>query len=102
MDEKSQAREVLKSLAEEVAEAALYLRELGVEGLEGLTPAAAEPRTTAREERVAPKSPRTLDRAQATRERRTARDAREAFAPDAPAVEQGERTASDSLSNSDA
>src|SRR2546423_3178852 len=57
MDEKSQAREVLKSLAEEVAEAASYLRELGVEGLEGLTPNVAEPRTTAREERVAPKSP---------------------------------------------
>jgi|SRR5437764_2309843 len=59
MDEKSQAREVLKSLAEDVAEAASYLRELGVDGLEGLTPSAAEPRTPAREERTAPK-PHTL------------------------------------------
>src|SRR5947209_8364575 len=44
MDEKSQARELLKSLAEEVAGAASYLRELGVDGLEGATPKAAEPR----------------------------------------------------------
>ena len=36
MEDQSQAREILKSLAEEVAEAASYLRELGVEGLEGL------------------------------------------------------------------
>ena len=32
----SQARELLKSLAEDLAESASYLRELGVEGLEGL------------------------------------------------------------------
>jgi uracil-DNA glycosylase len=44
MDDNSQARELLKSLAEEVAEAATYLRELGVDGLEGITPKAAEPR----------------------------------------------------------
>ncbi|MDT5262367.1 MAG: uracil-DNA glycosylase [Acidobacteriota bacterium] len=50
MEDESQAREILKSLAEEVAEAAVYLRELGVEGLEGLTlPAAAEPPTRTRE-----------------------------------------------------
>ena len=36
MKDESQAREILKSLAEDVAEAASYLRELGVEGLEGL------------------------------------------------------------------
>ncbi|MDT7779007.1 MAG: uracil-DNA glycosylase, partial [Acidobacteriota bacterium] len=50
MEDESQAREALKLLAEEVAEAAVYLRELGVEGLEGLTlPAAAEPPTRTRE-----------------------------------------------------
>ena len=42
MKDESQAREMLKSLAEDVAEAASYLRELGVEGLEGLS---AEPST---------------------------------------------------------
>ena len=36
MDDESQARELLKSLAGDVAETASYLRELGVEGLEGL------------------------------------------------------------------
>src|SRR5215218_5699172 len=36
MDEQAQARELLKSLAEDLAESAAYLRELGVEGLEGL------------------------------------------------------------------
>jgi uracil-DNA glycosylase len=35
MKDESQAREMLKSLAEDVAEAASYLHELGVEGLEG-------------------------------------------------------------------
>src|ERR1044072_5446379 len=35
MDEKAQ--EILKSLAEDVAETASYLRELGVEGLDGVT-----------------------------------------------------------------
>ncbi len=36
MEDDSQARELLKSLAEDLAESAAYLRELGVEGLEGL------------------------------------------------------------------
>jgi uracil-DNA glycosylase family 4 len=42
MDEK--AHEILKSLAEDVAEAASYLRELGVEGLEGVSSFEAAPR----------------------------------------------------------
>ena len=42
MDEKAQ--EILKSLAEDVAEAAAYLRELGVEGLEGVTSSDVAPR----------------------------------------------------------
>jgi uracil-DNA glycosylase len=42
MDEKAQ--EILKSLAEDVAEAAAYLRELGVEGLEGVSSSEAAPR----------------------------------------------------------
>src|SRR4051812_26585427 len=42
MDEKAQ--EILKSLAEDVAEAASYLRELGVEGLEGVTSFEVAPR----------------------------------------------------------
>lgn len=42
MDEKAQ--EILKSLAEDVAEAASYLRELGVEGLEGVTSSEVAPR----------------------------------------------------------
>ena len=49
MGEKSQAREALKSLAEAVAEAASYLRELGVEGLEASAPDAAGPRARAQE-----------------------------------------------------
>ena len=57
MDEKSQAREALKSLAETVAEAASYLRELGVDGLEAAAPDAAGPRTQARQERDAPGPP---------------------------------------------
>src|ERR1051326_7031205 len=47
MEELSQAREVLKSLAEEVAEAAAYLRELGVDGLECSGAQLAETRTHA-------------------------------------------------------
>jgi DNA polymerase len=44
MEDQSQAREILKALTEEVSETAAYLRELGVEWLEGLaTPADAEP-----------------------------------------------------------
>src|SRR5919199_6377409 len=49
MGEKSQAREALKSLAEDVAEAASYLRELGVEGLEASTPDDAGPRARVKE-----------------------------------------------------
>jgi uracil-DNA glycosylase family 4 len=45
MDEKAQ--EILKSLAEDVAEAATYLRELGVEGLEGISSFDAAPRPRA-------------------------------------------------------
>lgn len=45
MDEKAQ--EILKSLAEDVAEAASYLRELGVEGLEGVSPSDFAPRSRA-------------------------------------------------------
>jgi uracil-DNA glycosylase family 4 len=43
MDEKAQ--EILKSLAEDVAEAASYLRELGVEGLEGVSSSDYAPQT---------------------------------------------------------
>jgi DNA polymerase len=45
MDEKAQ--EILKSLAEDVAEAASYLRELGVEGLEGVSSYDASPHARA-------------------------------------------------------
>jgi DNA polymerase len=50
MDEQTQARELLKSLAEDVAESASYLRELGVEGLEGLGVEAFEAPAQTREE----------------------------------------------------
>ncbi|MDT5296709.1 MAG: uracil-DNA glycosylase, partial [Acidobacteriota bacterium] len=63
MDDKSQAREMLKSLAEDVAETASYLRELGVEGLEGLTPesaAAVAPPVRAREEPTRARMPAAL------------------------------------------
>jgi uracil-DNA glycosylase len=56
MAEQSQAREALKSLAEEVAEVASYLRELGVDGLEASTPGAAEARERAVEQ-TKPASP---------------------------------------------
>jgi DNA polymerase len=55
MDENSEAKEILKSLAEEVAEAAAYLRELGVDGLEYSRPQAAQPH--ARVESSAAKTP---------------------------------------------
>jgi DNA polymerase len=55
MEDQSQAREVLKSLAEEVAEAAAYLHELGVDGLECSGAQLAETRTHA--ESVAAKQP---------------------------------------------
>ena len=50
MNEESQSREILKSLAEDVAESASYLRELGVEGLEGLSTTAFESQPPSREE----------------------------------------------------
>ncbi|PYS82321.1 MAG: uracil-DNA glycosylase [Acidobacteria bacterium] len=42
MEDQTQAREILKSLTEEVSEVATYLRELGVETLEGTLPSAIE------------------------------------------------------------
>ncbi|MET0626270.1 MAG: uracil-DNA glycosylase [Pyrinomonadaceae bacterium] len=54
MNEESQARETLKSLAEDVAEAASYLRELGVEGLEGLSAESLAPAPPAREASTRP------------------------------------------------
>ncbi|MFL6332336.1 MAG: uracil-DNA glycosylase family protein [Pyrinomonadaceae bacterium] len=50
MDEESQTRESLKSLAQDVAESAAYLRELGVEGLEGLDVRALDVPVRPREE----------------------------------------------------
>jgi uracil-DNA glycosylase family 4 len=50
MEDQTQARETLKSLTEEVAEVASYLRELGVEALEGATPSAVETSARTREE----------------------------------------------------
>ena len=55
MGEQPQASEILKSLAEDVAEAAAYLRELGVEGLEGLSAHAFE--TPAAQREVTPRAP---------------------------------------------
>ncbi len=57
MNDESQARETLKSLAEDVAEAASYLRELGVEGLEGLSAEAFAPAPVAREASPRPPAP---------------------------------------------
>ena len=54
MKDESQVREMLKALAEDVAEAASYLRELGVEGLEGLSAEPAEPPSGAREAKPRP------------------------------------------------
>jgi DNA polymerase len=51
----SQTRELLKSLAEDLAESASYLRELGVEGLEGLDVQSLE--APAREEGVKARPP---------------------------------------------
>jgi DNA polymerase len=50
MNDESQAREALRSLAEDVAEAASYLRELGVEGLEGFDAGPLAPPQRTREE----------------------------------------------------
>jgi uracil-DNA glycosylase len=50
MEEKSVEKEVLMSLAEDVAEAASYLRELGVEGLDGLSNIAVEAHAPQREQ----------------------------------------------------
>jgi len=49
MADQSQLSELLKSLAGDVAETAAYLQELGVEGLEGVTPPAEEARPRASE-----------------------------------------------------
>jgi uracil-DNA glycosylase len=57
MDDDSQARELLKSLAEDVAESASYLRELGVEGLEGFDAQALAEPAPAREETAKAKPP---------------------------------------------
>jgi DNA polymerase len=54
MKDESQAREMLKSLAEDVAEAASYLRELGVEGLEGVDAGLLAPPPAKREEASRP------------------------------------------------
>jgi DNA polymerase len=71
MDEQAQARELLKSLAEDVAESASYLRELGVEGLEGLDAQALAAPAETREEpqRAKPPVPSALRR-NATAEQR--------------------------------
>lgn len=50
MEDETQARELLKSLAEDLAESATYLRELGVEGLEGLDLQTLEAPARTREE----------------------------------------------------
>lgn len=70
MEEKAQ--EILKSLAEDVAEAASYLRELGVEGLEGVSSFEAAPRvelptTTTKTQAAAPVSPALRRNASAER-----------------------------------
>jgi uracil-DNA glycosylase family 4 len=64
MDEESQTRELLKSLAQDVAESAAYLRELGVEGLEGLDVLALDAPARPREEskRAQPPIPSALQR----------------------------------------
>jgi DNA polymerase len=54
MKDESQAKEMLKSLAEDVAEAASYLHELGVEGLEGLSAETLAPPANAPMEFVRP------------------------------------------------
>jgi len=69
----SQARELLKSLAEDLAESASYLRELGVEGLDGLDAHALEaPARTREEPKKAQPSVPTALRRNATAERPTA------------------------------
>ncbi|HYH86902.1 MAG TPA: uracil-DNA glycosylase [Pyrinomonadaceae bacterium] len=49
MEDQSETREALRSLAEDIAEAASYLRELGVEGVEASLPSSVEPPTLERE-----------------------------------------------------
>jgi DNA polymerase len=49
MEDQSETREALRSLAEDVAEAASYLRELGVEGIEGPLPTLVAPSALKRE-----------------------------------------------------
>jgi DNA polymerase len=50
MEDQSETREALRSLAEEIAEAASYLRELGVESIEGPLPVAVASPALKREE----------------------------------------------------
>ncbi len=57
MDDKAHERELLKSLAEDVAETASYLRELGVEGLEGLDVQSLEAPTRKQDESVRAPAP---------------------------------------------
>lgn len=57
MEDQSETREALRSLAEEIAEVASYLRELGVEGIEGPLPALVELPALQREETRAAKPP---------------------------------------------
>src|SRR5829696_7235541 len=57
MEDDSQSRELLKSLAEDVAESASYLRELGVEGLEGLDVQSLEAPAHTREESAKAQAP---------------------------------------------
>ncbi|HJQ31447.1 MAG TPA: uracil-DNA glycosylase [Pyrinomonadaceae bacterium] len=73
MDEQAKAGEVLKALASDVAEVAAYLRELGVEGLEGLDAESLAAPAPQREEapRAAAAVPPALRR-NASAEQRTA------------------------------
>ncbi|MBC7932042.1 MAG: uracil-DNA glycosylase [Rubrivivax sp.] len=57
MEDERETREALRSLAEEVAEAASYLRELGVEGIEGPLPTLVETPAMKREVTRAPMPP---------------------------------------------
>jgi uracil-DNA glycosylase len=69
MDDKAHERELLKSLAEDVAETASYLRELGVEGLEGLDVQSLEAPTRVESVRAAPAPVPAALRRNATAER---------------------------------
>ncbi|MGH9901955.1 MAG: hypothetical protein ACRD68_09110, partial [Pyrinomonadaceae bacterium] len=59
MSEKSDLKEALRALTEDVAEAVAYLRELGVEGLEGAAcPVASSPAEPFRETTTREAAPR--------------------------------------------